>query len=48
MVFLFVQTFQAQIVGLLPPSPHRVPRGQQRAEDPDNMQVQHNLNFTFI
>ncbi|KAM6913039.1 uncharacterized protein nin [Xenentodon cancila] len=31
-----LETFQAQLVGLLPPSPHRVPR--HRGEDPDNMQ----------
>ncbi|TKS87050.1 Ninein [Collichthys lucidus] len=28
----------AQLVGLLPPSPHRMPRGPHRGEDPDNMQ----------
>ncbi|XP_039993164.1 ninein isoform X2 [Xiphias gladius] len=33
-----LETFQAQLVGLLPPSPHRMPRGQHRVEDPDNMQ----------
>ncbi|XP_044230188.1 ninein isoform X1 [Thunnus albacares] len=33
-----LETFQAQLVGLLPPSPHRMPRGQHRGEDPDNMQ----------
>nr|XP_046269232.1 ninein isoform X3 [Scatophagus argus] len=33
-----LETFQAQLVGLLPPSPHRPPRGQHRGEDPDNMQ----------
>ncbi|XP_051251968.1 ninein isoform X5 [Dicentrarchus labrax] len=33
-----LETFQAQLVGLLPPSPHRIPRGQLRGEDPDNMQ----------
>ncbi|KAK9534031.1 hypothetical protein VZT92_009106 [Zoarces viviparus] len=33
-----LETFQAQLVGLLPPSPHRIPRGQHRGEDPDNMQ----------
>ncbi|CAN9501988.1 unnamed protein product [Ophioblennius macclurei] len=33
-----LETFQAQLVGLLPPSPHRIPRGQHRADDPDNMQ----------
>ncbi|XP_039459421.1 ninein isoform X2 [Oreochromis aureus] len=32
------ETFQAQFMGLLPPSPHRMPRGQHRGEDPDNMQ----------
>uniref|UniRef100_A0A3P8SQR9 Ninein n=1 Tax=Amphiprion percula TaxID=161767 RepID=A0A3P8SQR9_AMPPE len=33
-----LESFQAQLVGLLPPSPHRIPRGQHRGEDPDNMQ----------
>ncbi|XP_068435774.1 ninein isoform X1 [Clinocottus analis] len=33
-----LETFQAQFVGLLPPSPHRMPRGQHRADEPDNMQ----------
>ncbi|XP_027130775.1 ninein isoform X1 [Larimichthys crocea] len=33
-----LETFQAQLVGLLPPSPHRMPRGPHRGEDPDNMQ----------
>ncbi|XP_065803752.1 ninein isoform X2 [Labrus bergylta] len=33
-----MESFQAQLVGLLPPSPHRIPRGQHRAEDPDNQQ----------
>ncbi|XP_049918023.1 ninein isoform X2 [Epinephelus moara] len=33
-----LEAFQAQLVGLLPPSPHRMPRGQHRGEDPDNMQ----------
>ncbi|XP_068577937.1 ninein [Cebidichthys violaceus] len=33
-----LETFQAQLVELLPPSPHRMPRGQHRGEDPDNMQ----------
>ncbi|KAM6969178.1 uncharacterized protein nin isoform 2-T2 [Tautogolabrus adspersus] len=33
-----MESFQAQLVGLLPPSPHRIPRGQHRAEDPDNPQ----------
>ncbi|XP_056151926.1 ninein isoform X2 [Lampris incognitus] len=32
-----LEAFQAQLVGLLPPSPHRIPRGQ-RGDDPDNMQ----------
>lgn len=45
LLFYFVQTFQAQLVGLLPPSPHRMPRGQHRGEDPDNIQVQYNLNL---
>ncbi|CAK6974100.1 ninein isoform X1 [Scomber scombrus] len=33
-----LETFQAQLVGLLPPSPHRIPRGQHRGEDADNVQ----------
>ncbi|XP_072222141.1 uncharacterized protein [Leuresthes tenuis] len=33
-----LESFQAQLVGLLPPSPHRVPRGQHHGEEPDNMQ----------
>ncbi|XP_059208937.1 ninein isoform X2 [Centropristis striata] len=33
-----LESFQAHLVGLLPPSPHRMPRGQHRGEDPDNMQ----------
>nr|XP_020478570.1 ninein isoform X2 [Monopterus albus] len=33
-----LESLQAQFVGLLPPSPHRIPRGQHRGEDPDNMQ----------
>ncbi|XP_056281743.1 ninein isoform X3 [Pseudoliparis swirei] len=33
-----LESFQAQFVGLLPPSPHRLPRGQHRGEEPDNMQ----------
>ncbi|XP_047466169.1 ninein isoform X7 [Mugil cephalus] len=33
-----LESFQAQLVGLLPPSPHRMPRGQHRGEDPDNVQ----------
>ncbi|XP_058470511.1 ninein isoform X5 [Solea solea] len=33
-----LESFQAHLVGLLPPSPHRIPRGQHRGEDPDNMQ----------
>ncbi|KAM6917147.1 uncharacterized protein nin [Lycodopsis pacificus] len=33
-----LETFQAQLVGRLPPSPHRMPRGQHRGDDPDNMQ----------
>ncbi|XP_055361388.1 ninein isoform X2 [Betta splendens] len=33
-----LETFPAQLVGLLPPSPHRMPRGPHRAEDPDNVQ----------
>ncbi|XP_069391943.1 ninein isoform X3 [Paralichthys olivaceus] len=33
-----LESFQAHLVGLLPPSPHRNPRGQHRGDDPDNMQ----------
>ncbi|XP_029316300.1 ninein [Cottoperca gobio] len=33
-----LESFQAQLVGLLPPSPHRMPRGPQRGDDPDNVQ----------
>ncbi|XP_045918220.1 ninein isoform X1 [Micropterus dolomieu] len=33
-----LETYQAHLVGLLPPSPHRMPRGQHRGEEPDNMQ----------
>ncbi|XP_034418501.1 ninein isoform X5 [Cyclopterus lumpus] len=33
-----LEAFQAQFVGLLPPSPHRMPRRQHRGEEPDNMQ----------
>ncbi|XP_033984919.1 ninein isoform X6 [Trematomus bernacchii] len=33
-----IESFQAQLVGLLPPSPHRIPRGNHRGEEPDNMQ----------
>ncbi|CAJ1074828.1 ninein isoform X2 [Xyrichtys novacula] len=33
-----MENFQAHLVGLLPPSPHRMPRGQHRAEDQDNVQ----------
>ncbi|TNN53741.1 Ninein [Liparis tanakae] len=33
-----LESFQAQFVGHLPPSPHRLPRGQHRGEEPDNMQ----------
>ncbi|XP_023807380.1 ninein isoform X2 [Oryzias latipes] len=32
-----LESFQAQLVGLLPPSPHRVQRGH-RAEEPENLQ----------
>ncbi|XP_036065760.1 ninein isoform X2 [Oryzias melastigma] len=32
-----LESFQAQLVGLLPPSPHRVQRGH-RGEDPENLQ----------
>ncbi|XP_033984921.1 ninein isoform X7 [Trematomus bernacchii] len=34
-----IESFQAQLVGLLPPSPHRIPRGNHRGEEPDNMQA---------
>ncbi|XP_041810301.1 ninein isoform X2 [Chelmon rostratus] len=33
-----IETFQDHLVDLLPPSPHRMPRGQHRGEGPDNMQ----------
>ncbi|KAM4626063.1 uncharacterized protein nin isoform 1-T1 [Polymixia lowei] len=33
-----LETLQAQLIGLLPPSPHRMPRGPHRGDDPDNMQ----------
>ncbi|KAK5857997.1 hypothetical protein PBY51_011200 [Eleginops maclovinus] len=33
-----MESYQAQMVGLLPPSPHRIPRGNHRGEEPDNMQ----------
>ncbi|XP_024861997.2 ninein isoform X2 [Kryptolebias marmoratus] len=33
-----LESFQAQFVGLLPPSPLRAQRGPHRAEEPDNMQ----------
>ncbi|CAL8284013.1 unnamed protein product [Lota lota] len=33
-----IEAFQAQLVGLLPGSPHRAQRGPHRGEDPDNMQ----------
>ncbi|XP_034431786.1 ninein isoform X2 [Hippoglossus hippoglossus] len=33
-----LESFQAHLVGLLPPSPHRIPRGQHRGDEPDNMQ----------
>ncbi|XP_069016644.1 ninein-like [Embiotoca jacksoni] len=34
-----LETIQAQLVGLLPPSPHRLPRGgPHRGEEPDNLQ----------
>ncbi|KAM8737491.1 uncharacterized protein nin isoform 2-T2 [Acanthopagrus schlegelii] len=33
-----LDSFQAQLVELLPPSPHRMPRGQHRGDDPGNMQ----------
>ncbi|XP_029973092.1 ninein isoform X2 [Salarias fasciatus] len=32
------EAFQSHFGGLLPPSPHRVPRGQHRGDDPDNLQ----------
>ncbi|KAG7229144.1 hypothetical protein INR49_013087 [Caranx melampygus] len=38
MARLSTQLLEAQLVGLLPPSPRRMPRGQHRGEDPDNMQ----------
>ncbi|XP_030212680.1 ninein isoform X3 [Gadus morhua] len=33
-----IEAFQAQLVGLLPGSPHRAQRGPPRGEDPDHMQ----------
>ncbi|XP_034051291.1 ninein isoform X2 [Thalassophryne amazonica] len=33
-----IESFQVQLAGLLPPSPHRMPRGQHRGEDLDNIQ----------
>lgn len=33
-----IEAFQAQLVGLLPPSPHRTPRGQHRGEEAENAQ----------
>ncbi|XP_073338852.1 ninein isoform X1 [Pagrus major] len=33
-----LDSFQAQLVELLPPSPHRMPRGQHRGDDQGNMQ----------
>lgn len=48
-VFLFFllsrQSFQAQFAGLLPPSPHRTPRGQQHQ---DNVQVASQPHLHFI
>lgn len=37
--FFFFQTLQAQLVGLLPPSPLRMPRGQNPGDDAENAQV---------
>lgn len=37
-VMLF-QTLQAQLVGFLPPSPHRMPRVQNHGDDEENAQV---------
>lgn len=42
-----LETYQAHLVGLLPPSPHRMARGQHRGEEPDNMQVQYKLNLSL-
>lgn len=37
---MLLQTLQAQFVGLLPPSPHRMPRVQNRGgDDEENAQV---------
>lgn len=36
---MFFQTLQAQLVGFLPPSPHRIPRVQNRGDDEENAQV---------
>ncbi|XP_033966713.1 ninein isoform X2 [Pseudochaenichthys georgianus] len=33
-----IESFQAHLVGLLPLSPHRIPRENHRGEEPDNMQ----------
>ncbi|KAK5886801.1 hypothetical protein CesoFtcFv8_017801 [Champsocephalus esox] len=33
-----IESFQAHLVGLLPLSPHRIPRGNHRGEELDNMQ----------
>ncbi|KAL6105235.1 nin [Pungitius sinensis] len=35
-----IATYHAHLGGIMPPSPHRMPRGQHRGEDPDNMQDQ--------
>ncbi|KAK2826598.1 hypothetical protein Q5P01_020812 [Channa striata] len=34
-----LEAFQAQLVGLLPPSPHRMPRVQHRGDEPENVQA---------
>lgn len=36
---MFSQALQAQLVGFLPPSPHRMPRVQNRGDDEENAQV---------
>lgn len=44
----FFQTLQAQLVGLLPPSPLRMPRGQNPGEDAENAQVQERLVLSTL
>ncbi|XP_062413327.1 ninein isoform X2 [Pungitius pungitius] len=35
-----IATYHAHLGGIMPPSPHRMPRGQHQGDDPDNMQDQ--------